>query len=106
LNLIDGFDEEYCKVNLEIEFAGERIASLELDLHMFEFLQRIADGILPTSFSVEYYERILTFKSQIVSYILQTQELDNAFNLFELNDTDGTLQFNEIQVGGGYVRES
>lgn len=106
LQLIDGFDKEYCKVNLEIEFAGERIASLELDLHMFEFLRRIADGILPTSFSVEYYERVLTFKSQVVNYILQTQELDNTFNLFELNDTEGTLQFNEIQVEGGYVQES
>jgi len=106
LRLIDGFDEEYCKVNLEIEYAGKRIASLELDLHMFEFLRRIADGILPTSFSVEYYERVLTFKSQVVNYILQNQELDNSFNLFELNDTEGTLQFNEIQVEGGYVRES
>lgn len=106
LRLTDGFDEEYCKINLEIEYAGERIASLELDLHMFEFLRRIADGILPTSFSVEYYERVLTFKSQVVNYILQNQELDNSFNLFELNDTEGTLQFNEIQVEGGYVRES
>ncbi len=106
LKLIDGFDEEYCKVNLEIEYAGKCIASLELDLHMFEFLRRIADGILPTSFSVEYYERILTFKSQVVNYILQNQEIDNSFNLFELNDTEGTLQFNEIQVEGGYVRES
>lgn len=106
LNIIEGFDKEYCTVNLEIEFAGERIASLELDLHMFEFLRRIADGILPTSFSVEYYERVLTFKSQVVNYILQTQELDNTFNLFELNDSEGTLQFNEIQVEGGHVRES
>ena len=106
LKLFDGFDEEYCKVNLEIEYAGKCIASLELDLHMFEFLRRIADGILPTSFSVEYYERVLTFKSQVVNYILQNQELDNSFNLFELNDTEGTLQFNEIQVEGDYVRES
>ncbi|MDD3645127.1 MAG: hypothetical protein PHR19_06320 [Bacteroidales bacterium] len=106
LRLIDGFDEEYCKVDLEIEFAGKRIAFLELDLHMYEFLRRIADGILPTSFSVEYYERVLTFKSQIVNCILESQDLDNTFNLFELNDAEGTLQFNEIQVENGYVRES
>ncbi|MDD3645217.1 MAG: ATP-binding protein [Bacteroidales bacterium] len=106
LKLIDGFDEEYCKVDLEIEFSGKRIASLELDLHMYEFLRRIADGILPTSFSAEYYERVLTFKSQIVNCILESQELDNTFNLFELNDAEGTLQFNEIQVENGYVRES
>ena len=105
LKLLNGFDDEYCKVNLEIEFNGVSIAKLELDLHMFEFLERIADGILPTSFSVEYYERVLTFKSQIVNYILHNQELDTSFNLFTLNDSEGTLQFDEIHVGDGYVRE-
>lgn len=106
LNLVDGFDGEYCKVYLEIEFASKRIAALELNLHMYEFLRRIAEGILPTSFSVEYYERILAFKSQIINAILQTQDFDNSFNLFELNDVEGTLQFNEIQIENGYVRES
>ncbi len=106
LTLTEGFDSEYCKVNLEIEFSGQRIATLELDLHMFEFLRRIAEGILPTSFSVEYYERVLTFKSQIVNYILQTEELDGSFNLFSLNDTEGTLNFNEFQIENGNVRES
>jgi len=98
LTLISGFDDEYCKVNLEIELNGNTIAKLELDLHMFEFLKRIADGILPTSFSVEYYERVLTFKSQIVNYILQNQDSDSTFKLFTLNDSEGTLQFNEIQI--------
>ena len=106
LKLLNGFDDEYCKVDLEIEFSGMTIAKLELDLHMFEFLERIADGILPTSFSVEYYERVLTFKSQIVNDILQNQEQDASFSLFTLNDTEGSLQFDEIQVGDGYVRES
>ena len=106
LKLLKGFDDEYCKVNVEIEFDSRSIAKLELDLHMFEFLKRIADGILPTSFSVEYYERVLTFKAQIINYILQNQELDSSFSLFTLNDSEGTLQFDEIQVGeNGYVRE-
>ena len=106
LKLIHGFDEEYCKVILEIEFGGSIIAKLELDLHMFEFLCRISDGILPTSFSVEYYERVLTFKSQIVNYILQIEDLDETFNLFTLNDKEGTLQFDEIEIGNGHVYES
>lgn len=105
LKLLNGFDDEYCKVDLEIEFSGMTIAKLELDLHMFEFLERIADGILPTSFSVEYYERVLTFKSQVVNYILQNQEQDASFSLFTLNDFEGSLQFDEIQVGDGYVQE-
>jgi len=104
--LLHGFDDEYCKVDLEIEFSGMIITKLELDLHMFEFLERIADGILPTSFSVEYYERVLTFKSQIVNYILQNQEQDESFSLFTLNDSEGSLQFDEIQVGDGCVQES
>jgi|GEM_PF-1207747 len=105
LSLLKGFDNEYCKVNLNIEFSGEIIARLELDLHMFEFLERIAEGILPTSFSVEYYERVLTFKSQVVNYILQNLEHDATFNLFSLNNSEGTLQFDEIQIEAGYVRE-
>lgn len=107
LEYINGFDDEYCQIDLEIEYAGERVAKLALDLHMFEFLQRIAEGILPTSFSVEYYERVLTFKSQIVNHILKNQMADESyFNLFRLNDKEGTLQFNEIQVEkDGYVHE-
>ena len=41
------------------------------------------------------------------NYILQNQELDSSFSLFTLNDSEGNLQFDEIQVGdNGYVRES
>lgn len=106
LKLTNGFDDEYCKVNLIIQYGGEDTANLELDLHMFEFLCRISDGILPTSFSVEYYERVLTFKSQIVNHILNEEEIDETFNLFILNDKEGTLQFNEIEIGNGNVYES
>ena len=105
LKLLHGFDKEYCKIILEIEYAGEKIAKLELDLHMFEFLERVADGILPTSFSVEYYERILTFKAQIINYLLKHQEQEATFNLFTLDDEKGILQFDEIQVENNYVRE-
>jgi len=107
LKLLKGFDDEYCKIILDIRYSEKIIASLELDLHMFEFLQRISEGILPTSFSVEYYERVLTFKSQIVNYLLKNQNSEESFfNLFTLNDNEGTLQFNEIQVAeDGYVYE-
>jgi len=107
LKLLNGFDNEYCKIMLNIRYDSKIIASLELDLHMFEFLERISEGILPTSFSVEYYERVLTFKSQIVNYLLKNQDLEESFfNLFTLNDKEGTLQFNEILVeGDGYVCE-
>jgi len=107
LKIIKGFDEEYSRIILEIEYSNEIISSLELDLHMYEFLQRIADGILPTSFSVEYYERVLGFKSEIINSILKTNILD-SFKLFELNDKNGTVQINEIEVidGENFVQES
>ncbi len=107
LELLNGFDDEYCKIMLNIRYGGEIISSLELDLHMFEFLQRISEGILPTSFSVEYYERVLTFKSQIINYFLKNRNSDESFfKLFTLNDREGILQFNEILVEeGGYVNE-
>ncbi len=106
LELLNGFDNEYCKIMLNIRYDNKIIASLELDLHMFEFLQRISEGILPTSFSVEYYERVLTFKSQIVNYLLKNQDLDESFfKLFTLNNKEGTLRTNDIVVEDGYVYE-
>ncbi len=106
LRLLSGFDEYYHRVNLEIEFGGECIAKLELDLYMFEFLQRVADGILPTSFSAQYYERVLSFKAQIINHILSSQESELCFNLFELNDLDGTLKLKRVLIEeSGYVKE-
>ena len=69
-------DSEFVKVYLCIN--DEK---LELDLHMYEFLRRVAEGILPFSFSTEYYEKVLNFKSKLLS------DLSNDdFNLININN--------------------
>lgn len=105
LSLTSGFDDEYSKISLDIKYAGQIIAKLELDLHMYEFLHRVAEGVLPTSFSVEYYERVLSFKSEIINSIIKFEPQDQGFKLFELNDQDGTIQVYEILLGVNYVAE-
>lgn len=42
-------------------------ASLPLHLVRYEFLSRVAEGALPSSFSRECYEDILSFKSQVLA---------------------------------------
>lgn len=46
---------------------------LELHLVRFEFLSRVAEGALPSSFSRECYEDILAFKSQLLAGIGERQ---------------------------------
>jgi Cdc6-like AAA superfamily ATPase len=46
---------------------------LELHLVRFEFLSRVAEGALPSSFSRECYEDILAFKSRLLAGIAERQ---------------------------------
>lgn len=112
LKYLEGFDEDYCKISLQIYKYGKLISELELDLHMFEFLMRVSEGILPTSFSVEYYEKILGFKSQIVNYILENytsendNSLDSTFRMFSLNDKEGIIIKYELEIENNHVCKS
>jgi len=69
-------DENFVKVYLVI-----KNQKLEIDLHMYEFLRRVSEGILPLSFSVEYYEKVLNFKSKLLS-----DTYEDGFNLFSVED--------------------
>jgi len=69
-------DENFIKVYLVIK--NEK---LEIDLHMYEFLRRVSEGILPISFSVEYYEKVLNFKSKLLNNIYE-----DGFNLFSIEN--------------------
>lgn len=42
---------------------------LTLNLARYEYLSRVAEGTLPSSFSQEYYEDILAFKTQILQKV-------------------------------------
>jgi hypothetical protein len=54
---------------LEVTLDATRSCRLPLHLTRFEFLSRVADGALPSSFSKECYEDILAFKSQLLAAI-------------------------------------
>jgi hypothetical protein len=54
----------------------EQIArSLDLHLVRYEFLSRVAEGALPSSFSRECYEDILAFKGQLLAALAERQQL-------------------------------
>lgn len=52
---------------LNIYLAPDIFCSLPLHLVRYEFLSRVAEGALPSSFSKECYEDMLAFKSQIMA---------------------------------------
>jgi hypothetical protein len=55
--------------------------SRSLDLHLvrYEFLSRVAEGALPSSFSRECYEDILAFKGQLLAALAERQQLHKDF---------------------------
>ncbi len=58
---------------LRVTLSDKIECRLELHLVRFEFLSRVAEGALPSSFSRECYEDILAFKSQLLAGIDQRQ---------------------------------
>lgn len=77
---------------------------LPLNLTRFEFLSRVAEGVLPGSFSRECYEDILAFKSRLLTAATRRRELEGAdegavvtLTLLHLdaagNPTDETVEF-------------
>lgn len=81
------------KVVIEPEGEGAAVAvylsrdvrvSLPLHLVRYEFLSRVADGALPTNFSRECYEDILSFKSRLLRRHKQIKEEDGELDAFQL----------------------
>lgn len=72
---------------LLVKFRDNVIGRLPLTLSRYEFLTRVADGVLPASFSVQQYEDILVFKSQLIRE-------------FERHKTDVPLQALQITAHG------
>jgi len=87
-------------VNIDLE------ASVRLPLHLtrYEFLSRVAEGALPSSFSRECYEDILSFKSRVLARYKDVQEkYGTSLNtgdemLLRLLDLDMRSQLIERQV--------
>ena len=50
--------------------------TLQLSTTRFEFLGRVAEGALPTSFSLECHEDLLAFKARLLSAVERRRVLD------------------------------
>jgi hypothetical protein len=59
---------------LRVSFNETTIVDLKLTLTRFEFLSRVAEGVLPGSFSKECHEDMLAFKSRLLSAARRRQE--------------------------------
>lgn len=68
---------------------------LPLTALRFEFLSRVADGALPSSFSLECYEDILAYKSRVLAALERRREIEE-----EPGDQDLTLRFIDILPDG------
>ncbi|WP_145428821.1 hypothetical protein [Symmachiella dynata] len=59
---------------LRVSFDEKSVVELKLTLTRFEFLSRVAEGVLPGSFSKECHEDMLAFKSRLLSAAKQRQD--------------------------------
>lgn len=76
---------------------------LRLNLTRYEFLSRVAQGALPSSFSKECYEDTLAFKSRILAGLAERRKRDGytadilTFRLLSLDD-NGTPNEQLVEV--------
>src|SRR5262249_54263177 len=67
---------------LNVVLERDNTCSLPLHLIRFEYLCRVADGALPSSFSKECYEDMLAFKSQILSGLAKRRQRDEKVSQY------------------------
>ena len=83
---------------LRVAFTDTLRVDLRLTLTRFEFLSRVAEGVLPGSFSKECHEDILAFKSRLLTAAKKRRETTGAdddqltFRLFELDELGNPLE--------------
>ena len=75
---------------------------LQLHLTRFEFLSRVAEGAMPSSFSRECYEDALAYKSQVLAALDEREESDDdpeliAFRLLSVNAL-GNPDIAEVEI--------
>jgi hypothetical protein len=78
---------------LRVSFTDSLHADLRLTLTRFEFLSRVANGVLPGSFSKECHEDILAFKSRLLTAAKKRKHETNVeddsqivFRMLELDE--------------------
>jgi len=80
---------------------GKEWPKLHLTLTRFEFILRVADGALPTSFSKECFEDITSFKTQLL-----LSKLNLKVILRKSSRPQNTTRFRILQISSdGGIRE-
>jgi hypothetical protein len=87
---------------LRVTVGGATSAELALHLTRYEFLSRVADGALPSSFSKECYEDMLAFKSCLLAVLIASRHAEEqrralAFQLLEV-DEGGKASVTDLEV--------
>ena len=95
------------KPTLSVQLSDTIRCSLSLNLTRYEFLSRVAEGALPSSFSRECYEDMLAFKSRLLGSLAERRQLETAgetdvltFRLMNL-DTLGNPTDEVVEVSRG-----
>ena len=73
---------------LRISLSNTLVCDLPLNLTRYEFLSRVAEGALPSSFSKECYEDMLAYKSQVLRALSQRPQEDKREMTFRLLNID------------------
>ncbi|HKO20219.1 MAG TPA: hypothetical protein VJU82_15180, partial [Acidobacteriaceae bacterium] len=89
--------------SLSVRLGGGPSCELLLYLTRYEFLSRVAEGALPSSFSKECYEDMLAFKSRLLAGLTASRAADDearnslAFQLLEV-DESGKAAVTDLEV--------
>ncbi len=100
---IDIIKDHSGKPVLKVSLSRSINESLSLSLIRYEFLSRVAEGALPSSFSKECYEDVLSFKSRLLSALARRRNEDGVtqdsllFRLLKLDD-NGNPSHEDIEI--------
>jgi hypothetical protein len=95
---------QYPLLQVSIGKGNHMKVSLQLQLTRFEFLRRVAEGALPSSFSRECYEDILSFKTSLLRKLdaRRRSDEDDTESELELNmiylDNDGDIKDTPLEI--------
>jgi hypothetical protein len=87
---------------MRVSVAADRVANFPMTLTRYEYLSRVADGALPSSFSKECFEDVMTFKGHLMQELQgrnrqAVRDGEVTFTTLEIDST-GIAREREIAV--------
>lgn len=83
---------------LQVQVRHNRVIQLELTLILYEYLRRIAEGSLPSSFSHQCYEDLLGFKLRLLEAYYEVRPSSALTFRFITVDSMGQAQTHHVKV--------